>query len=104
MKQITKTILVEQNLLAEMNDHLESNDFIESYGDNELLWIGTAKFTEDIEADIKICNGDGPYVDPVLFHNNNEVLSIEVTDRLDGEYVFEYKGTKYIVLVDVKNE
>lgn len=59
----------------------------------------TANFGGGIEADIKLCNGDSPYVDAVLFKDGHEVDVLEVSDSLEGEYPFEYEGVEYLVEV-----
>lgn len=74
------------------------------YKDCETIATYTAKFDDGIEADIKLCNGDTPYVDAVLFHNGCEVAVLEVSDTLDGEYAFTYNNNKYIVSVEYDKE
>ena len=60
----------------------------------------TVMFGGGIEADIKLCNGDSPYVDAVLFEGGEEVQTLEVTDTIEGEYVFEHNGDQYVVVVE----
>ena len=60
----------------------------------------TTKFRDSkIEADIKICNGDGPYLDAVLFDEGHEVAVLDVGDMIQDEYIFEYNDAIYKVLV-----
>ena len=67
-----------------------------------VIFTLTADFPGDIEADIKVCNGDTPYVDAVLFEGGCEVQVLEVSDTLEGEYPFELDGQEYLVEVVVK--
>jgi len=59
----------------------------------------TAKFKTcpGLEADIKLCNGSSPYVDPVLFMDGNEVEALGADESLEGEYDFELDGKIYRV-------
>ena len=59
----------------------------------------TANFGDGIEADIKVCNGDPPYVDPVLFAAGNEVSVLDCDDDVQGSFPFDYNGKQYIVIV-----
>ena len=68
-------------------------------GPNEVIHTLTAHFGGGIEADIKVCNGDSPYVDPVLFENGSELLALDVTDTLLGSYRFVLDQQEYIVEV-----
>ena len=73
-----------------------------NYGRDEVPLIKTAKFTsiKGLEADIKCCNGDSPYVDPVAFIDGHQVCVLEVDDTLEGEYWFNLgKGEYYVVEV-----
>ena len=60
----------------------------------------SANFGNGFEADIKVVNGDTPYVDAVLFFHGCEVLTLDVSETLLGEYAFRHKGEKYIVQVE----
>jgi hypothetical protein len=61
----------------------------------------TAKFANGFEADIKVCNGDTPYIDNVLFDEQGcEVNCPEISESLLGEYHFEFEGETYQVLVE----
>ncbi len=61
-----------------------------------------ADFGDGIEADIKVCNGDAPYIDSVLFQNGKEVKVLDVSDCLIGDYPFEYKGDIYMVKIKTR--
>ena len=64
----------------------------------------TAQFGDkgegDIEVDIKVCEGDPPFVDAVLFQDNSEIGVLEPDDTLVGEYVFQgFLKDTYVVIV-----
>lgn len=65
----------------------------------EVPLVKTAVFqtVPGLEADIKACNGDSPYVDPVLFREGNEVECLGVEDTFEGVYDFIYEGKLYRV-------
>lgn len=69
-------------------------------GEFETIETYTAKFDNGFEADIKVCNGDTPYIDPVLFNEfGSEVCVLEVADELLGEYLFTDDEIEYLVNV-----
>jgi hypothetical protein len=43
-----------------------------------------------IQADIKIVDADTPYIDAVLFQDGNDVGCLDVTDKLEAEFVFNH--------------
>ena len=55
----------------------------------QTVYSYTVDFGEDVEADIKVCNGSPPYVDAVLFVHGCEVCVAEPSDSLLGEYHLE---------------
>ena len=62
--------------------------------------VKTARFGSCVDADIKLCNGNGPYVDAVLFQGGNEVMVLEPEfETMVGEYVFDYGGAEYVITV-----
>jgi len=100
----TQTIYIPREELDEMNRILEMSQPLDDAGETEVIATYTADFGDGVEADIKVCNGDGPFVDPVLFRDGQEICVIEVADELDGEYIFEVdilpdEKVKYTVLV-----
>ena len=54
----------------------------------ELVLVKTAKFSNGIEADIKLVNADGPYVDAVIFENGQEITCLPASGSFTGEYQF----------------
>lgn len=71
----------------------------EEADDIETIKTWTAKFDNGYEADIKLCNGDTPYIDSVLFNQNgSQVAVLEISeDDLIGAYCFEANGDEYAV-------
>jgi hypothetical protein len=54
-----------------------------------------------IQADIKIVDADTPYIDAVLFQDGNDVGCLDVTDKLEAEFVFNhFLKDCYIVKVE----
>lgn len=49
----------------------------------------TAEFDNDLEVDVKVCNGRPPYVDSIMFKNGYEVSVTEVSERLLGGCWFD---------------
>ena len=93
--QIPQKELDEMNtiLLNELNPNIKENDVIKTY---------TANFSEpnqEIKVDIKVINGDTPYVDPVLFDDGSSLTMIDVRDQLDGEYVFNINADQFVVTI-----
>lgn len=95
-----KTIKIPSSELKEMNQILSRTEKSPDYKDATTIKSYTANFGNGIEADIKVVNGDGPYVDPVLFKDGYEVNTLQdPSECLDGEYIFEYKNVTYTVIV-----
>lgn len=100
-KNNTQIIKVQAEELKELNSLLKQTEKSPDYKDASTIRIFTAKFGNNIEADIKVVNGDGPYVDPVLFDNGHEVACLQdPSESLEGEYIFEYKNKTFTVLVE----
>lgn len=86
--KVTMMLEVEKNVLEWCNRVLVGQR-LEDAGREEILKTFTAKFGDGFEADLKVCNGDPPFLDAVLFRDGHEVAVIEPTDRLDGKHVFD---------------
>ena len=76
--------------------------FLDSEGEDSVGTIQnyTADFGGGLEADIKVCKGDPPFVDAVLYANGSEVQVMDVSDELLGEYLFYHNGKVYAVIVE----
>lgn len=74
--------------------------YFEDYDEDATIRTFTAHFSDGSEADIKLCNGNTPWVDSVLFDQNGRQIALcDPGDSLFGEYVFEVDGTEYMVNV-----
>ena len=110
----TQTIKIPKAQAKELQAFLDSK----GEGGCDVVETFSAHFVEQgIGVDIKVCDGDTPYVDPVLFevvettdpseikagikYNWHELGPIEVSDELVGEYYFEDGDDEYIVNVEV---
>ncbi len=93
------TLLVRKDVLEQIEVLLSKGGYVEDAGPDEVMNTFTAIFPNYIEADIKFCNGDGPYIDAVLFKEGNEVNVLEPSDSLEGEYPFQHEGKEYMVVV-----
>ena len=96
----TRVIYVESDEVDLMQSYLDSG------GEDKVgtLVTYTAIFDDYVEAAIKVCKGDPPFVDAVLYDDGIEVELIEVTDELLGEYIFFYNGKVYTVVVEEGRE
>lgn len=68
----------------------------------DILYSVSADFPNGYSADIKVCNGEPAYVDPVLFDARGcEVAVMEPFGvRLEGTYTWEAGGDKYVAVVE----
>ena len=100
MKTYTQKIQVDKRFAKKVQKHMDDNiPLNDKIGRNDQGYeTFTAKFGNGIESDIKVFDSpNGPWIDPVLFTNGNEIVTLEAQYVLLGEYPFEYKGNKYIV-------
>lgn len=68
----------------------------------DILYSVTADFPNGYAADIKVCNGEPAYVDPVLFDARGcEVAVMEPFGvRLEGTYTWDLGADKYVAVVE----
>ena len=92
-------IHVEHELAARLQDILDKNSFDEESDRDGVIHTFTADFGNGWQADIKVCNSDGPYVDPVLFLDGYEMCVGEITNTLLGEYDFQVEDLQFKVYV-----
>jgi len=98
MKTRAINISAEENRMIQA--WLDSNLPVPDAGECETIKIYTATFEDNIEVDIKVCNGDtGPYIDAVMFENGNEIGFLEVRDTLLGVYDFREDQDFWRVIV-----
>jgi len=96
-----KIIKVRAVELADANEILQRTEFVDDAGRDEVIYLFSVVFFDNIEADIKVCNGDGPFINAILFNNGSEVcVSEPAFDSLEGEYIFSYEDDEYTVLVE----
>lgn len=102
LKKEVITILVPSEEIDFLNKILSIEEgYYEGAGHNDTIATYTAKFSNGYEADIKVCNGDTPFIDPVLFNSNGYQLQVlDCEDTLEGEYCFEVDGKEYIVNIE----
>jgi len=97
----TQHIYIPKEELDDLNSVIKGDSAI--VGEHTIATY-TAKFSNGIEADIKVCgvkeSQDAeedectPYIDAVLFENGNEIGCIEPGfDKLDGEYLFYFPNS-----------
>ena len=96
-----RTMQISADQLSDANEILQRTEFVEDAGRDEVFYSFSVPFGDGIEVDIKVCNGDGPFVDAILFHNWSEVCVMEPCfESLDGEYHFYYEDNEYVVFVE----
>lgn len=96
-------ISINQDLIDELQAAIDSQKAMKDAGPYEVLECFTADFGDGIKADIKVVNADnGPFIDPVLFHNGREVFVGEVEYQIVQEFCFEYNKTEYVVKIKPK--
>ena len=68
--------------------------YLDSDGEDEVGTIQTytATFNNNVEADIKVCKGDPPFVDAVLYDSGSEVELIEISD--EGSLFVRYPAAR----------
>lgn len=79
----TQTIRIPKAEVSKIENFLGKGTLLEDR-------IYTAIFGNKIEADIKICNCNPPFIDAVLFQDGCEIQVCEPEfDRITGEYLFD---------------
>ena len=98
---------IPSNIVREVNNILKRKNPHPDYGIGDVAETFTVTFNQipnkKFEADIKVCNADSPYIDPVLFEVIDgigyEVCVGEVTDTLLGDYYFSITNGDFLVKV-----
>jgi hypothetical protein len=99
----TQKIEIDENELNDMNKYLSSDTAIANFGPDEVIKNYSVNFTDNIRAELDIQNTeDGPYVNAMLFEDNQEVAMIEPLYELHGKYLFNHNNTTYTVHVVAK--
>lgn len=105
MKTIKRQVSLKPTLLTQLNGWLAQHTAVAGYKETAVLYSLPVCFAKNpegnIEADIKVCNGDtGPYIDAVLFCDGNEQAVLEPSfEQFEGTYIFHYAGNKYQVTI-----
>jgi hypothetical protein len=103
-----KVITVDKATAEQINRYLniEPTCADECLGE-DIAIINTVKFDNGIEMDIKCCGvqyeeeseSNLAWTEAVLFNNGNEVYYTEPSDEYFGEWICEYNGNEYVVIV-----
>ena len=93
------TVSIPMSAAREVNNILQS-DQMDPTGE-DVVYSCTVTFDDGCSADIKVCNGEPPYIDPVLFdRQGHEVCLIEsIACRIEGDYHWWHDGKQYIATV-----
>lgn len=92
-----KVIIVETPMLKLLQAVLVAGIKVEEHSDTIAAF--SADFGDGIEAEIKVCNGEPPFVDAVLYHDGNEVAQAGPSDALEELFSFTYGGEQYMAVV-----
>lgn len=104
MSKYTRVITIPETEVRRMQK------FLESKGEDrvETIETYTVRFEDseegDVQIDVKVCQGNPPFVDIVLFQDGNDVGCLEPTDILVGKYVFQdvLKDTYEVTVMEQK--
>ena len=91
------TVKISPEEAKEMQDILNIEEGRYLGSEKDTLKTYSVVFAEGYEADIKVCNGNTPFVDAVLFKNGSEVQVLEIREDLLGEYLFKHAGNEFTV-------
>lgn len=109
----TKTIFIEQDVLEEMQRILDIEEgHAEEYDRDAVIKSFTTVFDTPYRkyvVGINVCNGDTPYVDPVVYKTVEEngadlwyeIFALEPSDDLEGSYTFEIEEKGVTVILNV---
>lgn len=94
----TKVIKIEEARARELQLILDSGRLYDGVKSAEVIDKFTADFKKGFSVDIKVVNGEPPYIDAILFKNGCEVYMLEAHEEfLLGAYVFECEHEKFQV-------
>jgi hypothetical protein len=99
--QLVKHVYVDKSTLEESNAILAAGKL--EHTAEDLLVVITVEFDNHFFAEIKLVNGDPPYVDPVLFDLEGcevATASPEAT-TLEGTYKWKFSNDEYIAHVKI---
>ena len=103
-----RIITISKKEAEQINKHLHVEPTCEDecLGENITI-VHTATFDNGIEMDIKCCGveyradeeSNTAWAEAVLFDNGNEICCTEPSDEYLGEWICEYNGDEYVVIV-----
>ena len=99
-RRIERTLTIPTELAEKAKWILGQGGPLDGFPSIYSFYEGTTQFVNGVEVDVKVCNGDTPYVDVVWFRNGHEVMVEEPSDDLFGESVFEHDGIEYVLNVE----
>lgn len=100
---LTKTIKIPQQQVDEINKVLAAGEPDTQSDKDGTIYVFSVSFGNGYEVDIKVCNGDPPYIDPVLFLNGSDACILEPdAESIEGEYEFDHDGQKFVVIVEAE--
>lgn len=101
-----ETIKVQKQVAEKLEAILSiESGYCPDYGRTKTIATFTATFENGFEANIKVCNGDTPFVDNILFDEQGAPVDVpEISDTLLGTYEFNFEDNSYEVNVVVEDE
>lgn len=93
----TTLITLDDAKARELQQILDSGRLYDCVKSGDTIAVFTAEFGGGFSADIKVVNGEPPYIDAVLFKNGCEVYMVEPHEFLLGVYVFECLNKEFRV-------
>ncbi len=104
-KRYEATIIIPKEEAKYIKDILAIEEgYCSDYDEDALIYVATARFPNGYEADIKLCNGNTPWVDPVLFNEREgQAGLLDPDEEFFGEYCFETDDAEYVVIVEEEN-
>lgn len=85
------TLYVDATVVHETNRILERKSKLDDTKEDLVIETFTGTFPNQCQADIKVCNGNPPYIDPVLFDENGIEISLLEPD--DGPVQGDWEWT-----------
>lgn len=98
---ITTTLRLPAETVAWANEVLRGTAPVEGCKTYDTIGKWVATFPDGMEADITVCNGDGPWLDVILYDQQGEEVQIldPCYDALEGE--FHFSGYTLVIEAEV---
>jgi len=81
---------------------LGTSGFYAGYKGNHIFKTFSVDLGEGLEVDINVVNGEDPYINAVLYDHGVEMLTLDPTHELLGDYAFEHFGEQYVVSLELE--